>query len=33
MTLALHSRGPSPSAAVRAALDFPMIDTDVHTND
>ncbi len=32
MSSKLHKK-PSPSAAVRARLDYPVIDTDVHTND
>jgi Amidohydrolase len=33
MSPTYKSKKPSPSAAVRARLDYPVIDTDVHTND
>src|ERR1044071_7250189 len=33
MTTPLRPRGQSPSAAIRAQLGYPVIDTDVHTND
>src|SRR5262245_56007944 len=29
----IKSSKPSPSAAIKAQLDYPVIDTDVHTND
>ncbi|MET0411861.1 MAG: amidohydrolase, partial [Polyangiaceae bacterium] len=29
----IRSSKPSPSAAIKAQLDYPVIDTDVHTND
>jgi len=33
MTISRPSASRSPSAAIRATLDYPVIDTDVHTND
>jgi predicted TIM-barrel fold metal-dependent hydrolase len=33
MPTRFENSSPSPSAAVRARLDYPVIDTDVHTND
>jgi Amidohydrolase len=33
MPTSFENSSPSPSAAVRARLDYPVIDTDVHTND
>ena len=33
MTKSLRNNAQSPSAAIRARLDYPVIDTDVHTND
>ena len=33
MSASIRSSKTSPSRAVRARLDYPVIDTDVHTND